>query len=178
MKFNRKKYMKEYNKNYRYSLNGWLHKTYSRITEKGYKRHFTIEELKEWVLNNGWDKLYTKWELTNYQTEYKPSLDRINDYGEYTFDNLQLITWLENWIKGQKSEKIKHTRENLTSFTLTHKKKVKCVETGKQYNSIRECSKDIKGSSCSKICNVCKGLRKHHLNLHFEYVEVGGDVAT
>lgn len=49
-------------------------------------------------------------------------------------------------------------------------RKVICVETGKQYDSIREASQ---ATNClaSSICNVCKGRVSATRGLHWKYVE-------
>ena len=100
-KFDRKEYMKEYNKNYRHTLNGWCNKTLGRIKERGFALTFNKKELK---------------------------------------------TWRENWFKGQISEKIKSTRKNLTSYLGNHKVKVYVVELNKCYESIKQCTKELKTS--------------------------------
>ena len=40
-----------------------------------------------------------------------------------------------------------------------------------QYESIHSASKNITGASASKICLVCKGKRKTHMNYKFEYIK-------
>lgn len=48
-------------------------------------------------------------------------------------------------------------------------KKVICVETGKIYNSVKECSIDVGGLETS-IYKVCNGERKTYKKKHFQYV--------
>ena len=51
-----------------------------------------------------------------------PSIDRIDDYTEYIFSNMQLITWAENDLKGSNGRKNKES----------------CAEVGRNY-----CSKSV-----------------------------------
>ena len=50
-------------------------------------------------------------------------------------------------------------------------KKVKCIETGKIYDSVTLCATDMGIKDCCKIHNVCNGLKKSYHKYHFEYVE-------
>ena len=48
-------------------------------------------------------------------------------------------------------------------------KKVLCVETGKVYNSVKECAEAINGKE-SSIYNVCRGQNKTYRKMHFKYI--------
>lgn len=50
----------------------------------------------------------------------------------------------------------------------THSKRILCVETGREYNSATEASKDL-NVSISGISQVCKGTIPHIKGLHFKY---------
>ena len=52
------------------------------------------------------------------------------------------------------------------------KKTVKVVETGKVYDSITECAKDIRGT-VSGIVNCKKGRQRAHRGYHFDFLEDG-----
>lgn len=49
------------------------------------------------------------------------------------------------------------------------KKKIKCIETGEEYDSIADCERKT-GFSRTGISLVCSGKRKSIYNLHFQYV--------
>lgn len=57
---------------------------------------YSKDELKTWIYNNGFKKLYDNWVASGYQKDSKPSIDRLNDYKPYSFDNIRLTTWGEN----------------------------------------------------------------------------------
>lgn len=50
-------------------------------------------------------------------------------------------------------------------------KRVKCVETGKIYNSAKECAIDMGIENAGRINSVCNGFRKSYHKFHFEYIE-------
>ncbi len=52
------------------------------------------------------------------------------------------------------------------------KKPVKVVETGKVYDSITECAKDIRGT-VSGIVDCKKGRQRAHRGYHFDFLEDG-----
>ena len=48
-------------------------------------------------------------------------------------------------------------------------KKVRCVETGETFNSVRDAAR-IKNLKEASIANVCRGYRKNLYNMHWEYI--------
>lgn len=67
---------------------------------------YTKEELWDWLNSQPlFDKLFKEWEASNYCKDKKPSVDRIDDYKTYSFDNIQLMTWEQNNSKGYISVK-------------------------------------------------------------------------
>ena len=57
---------------------------------------YTKEELKEWLYKNGFKKLYDEWVSSGYDKIKKPSVDRIDDFKSYSFENIRLTTWGAN----------------------------------------------------------------------------------
>lgn len=58
---------------------------------------YTKSELSEWLLNqNMFHKLYDEWVLSNYKLDLSISVNRIDDYAGYSFDNIELTTWKNN----------------------------------------------------------------------------------
>ena len=48
-------------------------------------------------------------------------------------------------------------------------KKVRCIETGKIFESGAECAREM-GLDASHISKVCRGVSKSHKGFHFEFV--------
>ena len=57
---------------------------------------YTKQELSIWLYENGFKKLYDNWVKNNYNRKLKPSIDRLNDFEPYTFENIRLVTWQDN----------------------------------------------------------------------------------
>lgn len=77
-----------------------------RVIYKTQKRHsmqrgmpapdYSKKELKEWLYNNNFKKLFDNWVNSSYEKRVKPSVDRIDDFKSYSLDNIQLGTWQDN----------------------------------------------------------------------------------
>lgn len=57
---------------------------------------YTKEQLKVWLYNNNFEKLYNDWVNSGFEKAIKPSVDRLDDFKPYSFDNIRLVTWKEN----------------------------------------------------------------------------------
>lgn len=57
---------------------------------------YTKEQLKEWLYNNNFEKLYNDWVNSGFEKAMKPSVDRLDDFKPYSFENIRLVTWEEN----------------------------------------------------------------------------------
>ena len=55
--------------------------------------------------NNDFNIIYDRWVALNYDKDEKPSFDRIDSKKGYSFDNIQIMTWRENNIKGRNENK-------------------------------------------------------------------------
>lgn len=61
---------------------------------------YNREEFQNWVLNHHlFEELYNNWVESGYDKKLRPSIDRLDDYKSYTFDNIRLCTWHENNLK-------------------------------------------------------------------------------
>lgn len=62
---------------------------------------YTKEQLYNWcIAQSVFHKLYNNWIEMNYHRHFTPSVDRKDATRHYTFDNIQLMTAIENNIKG------------------------------------------------------------------------------
>jgi hypothetical protein len=63
----------------------------------GKKILFSKQEFVVWVLvHESYPRLFKAWEESGYRITLCPTIDRIDNNGHYSFDNIQLITQLEN----------------------------------------------------------------------------------
>jgi hypothetical protein len=63
------------------------------------KVDFELEFLNEFANCKKFDRLFREWEKSNYNKQFKPSLDRISNKIHYTTTNIQWLTWAENRYK-------------------------------------------------------------------------------
>jgi hypothetical protein len=63
---------------------------------------YTKDELKIWLYKNNFLKLYNEWVYSGFDKNKKPSIDRIDDFKGYSFDNILLTTWGKNKEKQAK----------------------------------------------------------------------------
>jgi hypothetical protein len=118
--FDRKGYMKKYSEEYNKTEIGVLKKLYfhtnSKYTrEKGkFKLHFSLEEFTYWAYSQDYFLKYMQYVKSKYNPNYKPSVDRINDYEPYVFENMQIIQAQLNHFKGINS--LKNRIENKKFF--------------------------------------------------------------
>ena len=87
---------------------GLLRRLYNRQVHSSKERNHPKPEydkkwLTEWCLNQDkFHKLYKEWVDSGYDKNKTPSIDRINPVLPYLKDNIQLMTWRENNVKGHK----------------------------------------------------------------------------
>lgn len=142
------------NRLYHKTIAGVFTRVYAHQKETSKRRghcmpDYTKQDLVDRFLRS--DKfltLFFTWEESGYKTQLKPSFDRIDAGKPYTLNNLQLMTWGENKIKG-KQEKFKRPVDQygLAGFYI------------KSYKSIRDAS-NITGADRTGISLCCKGRQK------------------
>lgn len=78
----------------------------SKSKKRGYAPpSYTEDELYAWAMGQpDFHELYDAWVESGFQSRFKPSCDRKNDYISYTLDNIQILTWNENNQKGYASQ--------------------------------------------------------------------------
>lgn len=57
---------------------------------------YSKDELIEWCIKNEFNGVYNAWVESGYDNNLKPSVDRIDDFKGYSFDNIRLGTWRQN----------------------------------------------------------------------------------
>ena len=136
---------KKYQKTPKGVLNTIYRNQLTKQKRKGIKINYTYQEFLTRYLNDKtYLELYDNWVESNYETDYKPSFDRIDNTKDYYFDNLQIITWKENNSKGRKEHSKKVMQYDLNGNYI------------KTFNSIIEASKEVNVYH-SNISACCKG---------------------
>jgi len=67
---------------------------------KNKKVLFTKSEFVTWMLaNEDYQRIFKTWEQSDYDLMLTPTIDRVDNKGHYSLDNIQVITHLDNSIK-------------------------------------------------------------------------------
>lgn len=169
-----------YNRGYRSTHKGdfknWLTKTYSRIKRDSKNKFneepsFSKEQLKLWVLERNIMNLLDTYSSSNFDKNKNPSIDRLDDYKGYSFDNIQLVTWEVNNQRGRLSEKNKKQCSDMAKKRWS--KKVAQLDAEGNilaiYASTREAGR-ILNLDNSTISKVCRGITSNCGGFDWRYV--------
>ena len=100
---NRQEYMKAYNKAYGQTHAGLIKRIYAhQLRNCRHRNHplpeYTEAELLAWYLANpAHILLHTDWVNANCDKALTPSIDRIDNSKSYTFSNIRVTTWEQNY---------------------------------------------------------------------------------
>ena len=172
----------EYNKKYRQENKGelfyWITKIYGRMKRDNKNKFnidlpFTKDEFKKWLDDNYKTeirRMLTEYKNSNYIKYLCPSVDRIDDYKSYTFDNMQLITWKENNDKGRISLKNKKQCSEMAKRVWSKKVIQKDLDGNviTTFNSTHDVER-LLGYDSSLIARACR-LNKVSKGYRWEYV--------
>ena len=93
-----------------------------RVKRKSFeKENFTNIEFLEWIMNHDdYKRLYTEYINNNRDRNIAPSVDRLDDYKSYSFDNIRLTTWKNNKDKYNSDRLIgKNTKQSKPVIGIT-----------------------------------------------------------
>ena len=128
---------------------------------------YSLEDLKIWLFSQKlFHTLYLKWVDSGYEKDLKPSVDRLDDYKPYTMDNIQLVTWRENYRKAHK-DKINRINTKSLVGVIQYSKNGDVI---KIHNCILDAANSTNTSS-GNIINCCKGLRNTTGGFKWKYKE-------
>lgn len=137
---------------------GWPEPAYSR------------KELIEWVKSqDNVTELYSNWEANGYAKNFAPSIDRLDDYKPYSFDNIRLVTWETNNLKGTQSQLEGINTKNCRAVRQLTMEGILV----KEYFSIMNASRET-GISDSKISEAAKGYATRTQGVHKNVLSAGG----
>lgn len=157
---------------YRHSLLGLIKKTYKNQLQSSVKRghpppDYSEEEFTVWFIRQeNFPTLFENWKQSGFNSKFKPSGDRLNDYLPYSFNNLQLITWGEN------EQKMRDDVRN----GINNKKSKSCIQISldgeiiAEYYSLREAARCTNSDSAG-IAAVCRGNQNKHNGFIWKYKE-------
>lgn len=75
------------------------------------KPEYTRQEFYDWLdTQPKFDRLYNEWVEKGFNKDFAPSVDRIRNNEHYKLDNLQILTWEENKLKGYLENRLKNIK--------------------------------------------------------------------
>ncbi len=129
---------------------------------------YTEKDLRLWLYAQPeFHRLYDNWKRLDYQKDYKPSVDRKNDYVGYTMDNIQLMTWIENRDKAHR-DMINGINTKSSKAVLQYDKEHNLIA---EYFSMHEAERQT-DCNIGGICNCCKGVFKTSGGFIWKYKDV------
>jgi len=150
---------------------GLIANIYKHQKETSKKRNYeqpsyTLDELKEWCYQQDiFHKLYDEWVKSGYLKSKIPSIDRIDDYKTYSFDNIQILDWNKNHNK--------YSNDKFIGKTTKQTKKIKQIKDDKVINvffSISEASRQT-NIHINNISSVLLHKTKTAGGFKWEYAE-------
>ncbi len=153
-------YCKECTMNFRHSKEGLTSMIYgdqcSSAKHRGYNSPtYSSKELREWLFSQKkFHLIYDNWKRLDFQKDYRPSVDRKDDYISYTISNIQLMTWKQNREKGNLDRKEgRNNKSNKSVLQFT-----KDGNFVKEYYSAKEASRqtEIMPQTITHCCNKDK----------------------
>jgi len=117
---------------------------------------YTKEWFTIWLYDNGYERLFNTWKDSRYNKDLAPSVDRLDDNGCYTKDNIQLITWKENNDKG-------YSTRNSDADCKRNRPIIQLTLDGEFIREFRSTKQavEITGVNRTSISSVISGRRNH-----------------
>lgn len=126
---------------------------------------YTEEELRQWIEQQPhFHSLLQSWIASKYDRWLKPSVDRLNDDLGYSFDNIQLMTWRENFNK---------KKQDMVLVGDSSCRKVIQYQDGIQiavHHSLHEAARVVKGAA-GNILRCCTGQYKTSKGFTWRYLD-------
>ncbi len=145
----------KFGKSYSQTKKGWSAKSYNGMKQRAKRRghplpNFTLAEFRSWCDSQPeFHKLFNVWLNLNCDTNYRPSIDRLENKLSYTFSNIQITTSKQNQLKDASNNSPKKA---VCQLTLNG-----AVVT--EFNSVTEAS-EATGVDKTGIIKCCNGKRK------------------
>lgn len=131
------------------TVEGYFTRTYAgQRSNSKHRKHVMPDYSKQDLIGKyehttQFKELFNNWVTSGYKKDLKPSFDRIDPKKPYTLDNIQLMTWEDNKLKGD----LENPTVSVCQYTLDGTYintfisiKLASAETGIHYTNIGMCS--------------------------------------
>jgi len=114
---------------------------------------YSKDEFKKWLFSHSsFEKLYEAWVESRYNRSLAVSVNRLDDYIGYRFDNIELGTWYDN-RNSRHSDVISGRNNKQSTAVLMYSKDGEFI---RRFHSMHHAKRET-GINASSICNACKG---------------------
>ena len=137
--------------------------------QRGHKApNYTVGQLFEWLISQKkFNTIYNNWVKTGYNKWDKPSCDRIDNNKSYTFSNLKVVTWKENYDKGNRDMRAGTINNKVKPHKAVVQYDLKGNKVG-EFISLIQAQRET-GNNRSSIIRVCKNKQKTAGGYIWEY---------
>jgi hypothetical protein len=127
-------------------------------------------ELFEWITSqSNFETIYNDWVKSNYESDLRPSCDRLDNSIGYSFDNIELITWKEN--------KLRANLDVIDCKIMLNQTKVYQYSTSgrfiKLHNSIADACRKDESLDQRNITACCQGKIPTAYGYKWSYTDLG-----
>lgn len=152
---------------FRHTEKGLLTNLYQKLKSRNIKNgygelDFSLDDFKKWSdETENFHRLFRIWCFDDYNKKSKPSVDRINPKKGYTFENMQWLSWSENYYKG------------IAEVSNKKEKPIVMYKDGivlGKFKSLKEAQYFLGMSSNGNISENLKGNRNTVKGFNFEYI--------
>ena len=125
---------------------------------------YSCEEFVSWCLSNpDYIRLHNAWKATGYPVQLTPSADRLDDTKGYSLDNIQLLTWEDNRLKGTHGRCNGPKDPTVLQYT-------KFGEYIAAYDNAAQAAQALgKATGRANIVHACAGRVKSAYGYHWKY---------
>lgn len=150
---------------YRKTKKGLIRNLYcgikQRATETGKELSFSSQAFFRWcMVSRKFHALYIGWVKADFERNVKPSIDRKNPLIGYRFDNIQVMTYWDNILKGRLEQELLIGRPIIQTS-------LDGIEI-ERFASVRRAANELKLSQ-GNISMVLAGLRNKTGGFSFKY---------
>ena len=116
---------------------------------------YTRDELLDWVVNQpNYEQLFNDWKDSGFSQDRSLSIDRLDDYKPYSFDNIRLVDWETNNKKGSESQ---ITGDNTKNCRAVRQLTMDGIPI-QDFHSVKAAARTL-GISASGIQEAAQGFR-------------------
>ena len=126
--------------------------------DRGHDRpEYTLNELYDWILDNDdFSRIYDRWFEAG-DIKIKPSIDRLDDSIGYSFENIQVIEWQDNYRKRHQQ-----MRDGLIDNPFNKIRAVVRLTKEGEYTDIYISTREAERITNTNHANISKACREKH----------------